>query len=50
MFLDSLEYFLFGPVPVIRVSGGYSAPDIGWVLPDILPGVMLICGHKADMS
>ena len=40
MFLDSLEYFLFGPVPVIWVSGGYSAPDIRGVLADIRPGVM----------
>ena len=50
MIQDDLEYFLFGPVPVILVSKRYLAPDIGLVLADILPDSMLISGHKTDMS
>jgi hypothetical protein len=49
-FVDSLKRFLSQPVPVIRVSGGYSAPDIGRVLADISPVVFTISGHKTDMS
>ncbi len=49
-FLDSLKIFLSQPVPVISVSGGYLAPDIGRVLADISPVVFTISGHKTDMS